>query len=192
MSSYDLPTSAVIGGTEHPIRSDYRVILDIIKVIGDPEIGDAERTDLVLSAFFPDYEDLPPRDFQEALEYVFWFVGGGAEQPKAKKPKLMDWEQDFTLIVAPVNRVLGYEVRGVPYDFEANTGGLHWWTFLSAYYEIGDCTFAQVVSIRKKQANGKKLDKADEAFYRQNRDLVDMRKRVTASEEKELEQWIKG
>ena len=184
MSGYELPTSAVIGGREYPIRSDYRAILDIIKVIGDPEIDDEERTHNVLSFFFPAYEDLPLRDFQEALEYVFWFVGGGAEPSKAKKPKLMDWEQDFTLIVAPVNRVLGYEVREVEY--------LHWWSFLSAYYEIGDCTFAQVVGIRKKKQQGKKLDKSDEAFYRENRELIDMRKRVTASEEKELEQWIKG
>ena len=192
MSGYDLPTSAVIGGTEYPIRSDYRAILDIIQVIGDPEIDDEERTCLVLSFFFPDYEDLPLRDFQEALDYVFWFVGGGGEQPKGKKPKLMDWEQDFTLIVAPVNRVLGYEVRDVPYDFEANEGGLHWWTFLSAYYEIGDCTFAQVVGIRKKKLQGKKLDKSDEAFYKENRDLIDMRRRVTDSDKEELEQWIKG
>ena len=160
--------------------------------MGDPEIGNDERTILVLSVFFPDFEDMPLADFQEALEYAFWFVGGGADQPKAKRPKLMDWEQDFKLIVAPVNRVLGYEVRDVPYDFEANTGGLHWWTFLSAYYEIGDCTFAQVVSIRKKKAKGKKLDKADEAFYREHRDLIDMRKPITASEEEELQQWIKG
>lgn len=191
MSAYDLPTSTTIGGVEYQIRSDYRAILDIIKVIGDPEIENDERALLALSVFFPDFDEMPPADFQEALDYVFWFVGGGKGQG-GKKPKLMDWEQDFTLIVAPVNRVLGYEVRDVPYDFEANEGGLHWWTFLSAYYEIGDCTFAQVVGIRKKKQKGKKLDKADEAFYQENRDMIDMRKHATAAEEKELEQWIKG
>jgi len=50
-----------------------------------------------------------------------------------RKAKLADWEQDFPLIVNPVNRVLGYEVRDCEY--------CHWWTFLSAYYEIGDCLF---------------------------------------------------
>ena len=192
MSSYDLPTSAAIGGVEYQIRSDYRAILDIIKVMGDPEIEDDERTLLVLSVFYPEFERMPLSSFQEAIDYVFWFVGGGGDRPKGKRPKLMDWEQDFTLIVAPVNRVLGYEVRDIAYDYEANTGGLHWWTFLSAYYEIGDCTFAQIVGIRKKKLQGKKLDKADEAFYKENRDLIDMRKRVTASDEKELEEWIRG
>ena len=76
------------------------------------------------------------------------------------------------------------QVREVPY--------LHWWTFLAAYYEIGDCLFAHVVSIRMKKQKGKKLDKFDEEFYREHRDLVDMRKRVTPAEEEELEQWIKG
>ena len=42
------------------------------------------------------------------------------------------FSKDFTYIVAPINRVTGQEVRAVEY--------MHWWTFLLAYYEIGDCT----------------------------------------------------
>jgi len=94
----------------------------------------------------------------------------------------MDWEQDFPIIAAPVNRVLGFECREVPY--------LHWWTFLAAYNEIGDCLFANVVSIRKKKAQGKKLDKADQAFARENSDLVNFRVKATAAEEAVFEEWI--
>ena len=32
---------------------------------------------------------------------------------------------DFPRIIAPVNRVLGYETRAVDYDIETNTGGIH-------------------------------------------------------------------
>lgn len=183
MSGYDLPTSAEVGGVEYAIRSDYRAILDVVKVIGDLELSDRERAHLVLSVFYPDFDEMPPSCHQEALDYVFWFVAGGKGQG-SRKPRVMDWDQDFSLIVAPVNRVLGFEVRAVEY--------MHWWTFLAAYCEIGDCLFAQVVSIRKKKLRGQKLDKADEAFYRENRDLVDLDARETKAETEMFDKWTKG
>ncbi len=183
MSPYDLPTKADIGGVEYDIRSDYRAALDAIQVMADRELDDEERTVLVLSVFYPDFDSMPPGSWQEAVDYVYWFIGGGKRETGAPKPRLMDWEQDFPIICAPVNRVLGTEVRALGY--------MHWWTFLSAYGEIGDCTFAQVVSIRKKRQQGKKLDKADEAFYRQNRELVDLKRPETASEAAAFDEWIK-
>lgn len=182
MSAYDLPTSAEIGGAVYRIRSDFRAVLDVISVMGDYGISDDERTLVILSIFFEDFDEMPVGDFQEAVDYVQWFVSGGSEPPKVRKPKLMDWEQDFPLIVAPVNRVAGCEVRSLEY--------LHWWTFLAYYREIGDCLFAQVVSIRKKKSKGKKLDQSEKRFYEENRDLVDFKIELTASEREGLEAWI--
>ena len=101
----------------------------------------------------------------------------------------MAWEQDFQYIVAPVNRVLGYETRALEYDQEGNTGGVHWWTFLSAYMEIGDCLFAQIVGIRSKKAKGKKLDKTEQEFYRKNKEIVDIKVCYTESEEALIKAW---
>lgn len=182
MSGYDLPTSAEIGGKSYAIRSDYRAILDIMAVMGDSETEDEERTLVVLSIFYEDFQSLPMSRYKEALDYMMWFVNGGENRPsKARSPKLMDWEQDFPLIVAPVNRVIGKEIRSMDY--------LHWWSFLSAYREIGDCLFAQIVGIRKQKRQGKKLDKSDEQFYRENRHLVDFKIQETASETEILEAW---
>lgn len=183
MSAYDLPTSAVINGVEYDIRSDYRAILDIMSVMGDSSIDDKERAFVSLSIFYPDVESIPQNDMQEALDYCMWFVGGGSdEKPSGKKPKVMDWKQDFPLIVSPVNKVLGYEIRAVDY--------LHWWTFLSAYQEIGDCLFAHVVSVRKKKKRGQKLDKSDQQFYRDNRSLIDLKIEMTNEEQNILNEWM--
>ena len=94
----------------------------------------------------------------------------------------MDWQQDFSLIVAPVNRVLGKEIRSLDY--------LHWWTFIGAYQEIGDCTFAQIVNIRQKKAHGKKLDKAEQEYYKKNRNLIDFKRQYTSQEEDVISRWI--
>ena len=93
----------------------------------------------------------------------------------------MDWEQDYGLLVPPINRVLGREIRSVEY--------LHWWTFLGAYQEIGDCAFAQVVRVRDRLARGKKLDKADREWYQRNRRLVVFKSRYTDEDEKIMREW---
>lgn len=180
---YDLPTSVEIGGEEYKIRSDYRAILDILTALNDPELSDAEKFYVAMDIFYTDYDNIPVDCQEEALKKCFWFIGGGKEDDGKKPgPRLMDWEQDFPLIVAPVNRVLGWEVRSAEY--------LHWWTFLSAYMEIGgNCTFNMVVGIRDKQARGKPLDKSEKEWLRRNRDLVDFKRKYTEAEDKLVERW---
>ena len=184
MIGYDLPTSVELGGRRYAFRSDYRPVLDVISVMCEPDDpqGRDERAIVALSIFYEDFDAMPLRCFQAAMDYLQWFVNGGEDaEPSAKKPKLMDWEQDFPLIVAPVNRVIGKEIRSIDY--------MHWWTFLSAYREIGECLFGQVVSIRSKKARGQRLDKMDERFYAENRSLVDFKVKETASEKEILEAW---
>ena len=55
--------------------------------------------------------------------------------------------------------------------------------------EIGDCTFAQIVRIRSLKAKGKKLDKADQEWYRKTRHLVDIKTAYTDSEKDMLHRW---
>ena len=189
---YDLPTSVNVNGTEYEIRSDYRAALDICAALSDNELEDTDKIAAVLAIFYPGVDDMPVEDFQKAIKQCFWFIDCGDEEQNRKAPKLMDWEQDFKYIVAPINRVCGQEIRAVKYDFETNTGGLHWWTFISAYYEIGgNCMFANIVRIREQLAKGKALDKSDKEWYLQNKNLVDFKDNYTRQESELLNQWIK-
>ena len=92
----------------------------------------------------------------------------------------MDWEQDATLIIAAVNRVVGREIRADKY--------MHWWTFLSAYMEIGECTFTHILSIRQKRATGKKLEKWEQDYIRDNKDVVLLKDKLTEQEKREREE----
>lgn len=181
MIDYDLPTSVVIGGREYPIRTDFRPILDIITALNDPELTDWDRTAVALGIFF---EDEIPEDGEAAIRECLRFIAGGAEQPPGKTaPKLVDWEKDFRWIASPINRMLGQDIRGMQ---------MHWWTFLGYYYEIGDCTFAQIVKIRSAKMRGKKLDKSDQEWLRQNADLVYIDQKTTQEEDDLLALWTKG
>lgn len=187
--NYDLPTMLEVGGEAYDIRYDYRCILDIFSALEDPELESQDKAYVAVSIFYPDFDDIPAECYQEAVERCFWFINGGEVDAGKKGKRLVSWEQDFRYIIAPVSRVLGTDVRSIPYDREKNTGGLHWWTFLSAYMEIGDCVFAQIVRIRNLKASGKKLDKSDQEWYRQNRHLVDFKQTFTEVEEEVLSGW---
>lgn len=178
-----LPTRVEVGGVEYEIRSDYRVILDICAALSNPELNGREQSAAALEIFYPDIETMPPEDYREALERLLWFLNGGSAPEERKRPKLVDWEQDFPYIVAPINRVTGQEVRAVAY--------MHWWTFLLAYMEIGECTFAQIVRIRDLRARRKPLDKTDQAWYSRNRHLVDFKRKYTEQEDAVLDKWLR-
>lgn len=186
--NYDLPKSVEIDGKNFEIRYDYRVILEIFEAINDPELAEWERTIAVLQMFYVDSQDI--RNYEEAVRQLFWFINCGEEAKKKKSLKLMDFDQDFPFIVAPINRVMGKDIRGIPYDVKNNTGGLHWWSFMAAYLEIGDCLFAQIVGVRSKRKKGQPLSKDEQKFYRENRDIIDFRTHYTESDNDLLNLWV--
>lgn len=172
--SWELPESIEIQGVTYPIRTDYRCILDILTDLSDPEADGQDRALAVLIGLYPDFEDMPPEHYEDALNDGVRFINCNSNDAPPKAARLVDWEQDYSLIIAPINHVIGGEVRSLKY--------MHWWTFLAAYQEIGDCTFAQVVRIRDHLARGKKLDRSDQEWYRKNRHLVDFKRKYTDAE----------
>lgn len=178
---YELPKSFEIGGKVWDIRWDYRPALDICVALSDPDLSDQDRAAVALTIFYPDIAQMKEKDYQEAIEKCMWFIGGGKSSKKKKCQKLVDWEQDFTIIAAPINRILGKDIR--------EDTPIHWFTFLSAYNEIGECTFSQVVKIRNMLATGKKLDKQDREWYRKNRELVDFKCKYTTTDQGLLKSW---
>lgn len=178
-----LPTSLNVGGVDYDIRTDFRAALDILAALGDPELYAQEKAYTACAILYPDFEEMPLEDYQEAVEKCFWYINGGeTDEDKQKHVRLMDWEQDIKSIIPPINRVLGKEVR------DPNEK-IHWWTFLGAFYEIGDCLFAQIVRVRDRLARHKTLDKTDREFYRRNKALVDFKQRYTAAEDAILKEY---
>lgn len=120
---------------------------------------------------------MPQELWLEAAQQAIAFIDMGTKEKNGPKPRLMDWEQDAPIIIPSVNRVLGKEIRALPY--------LHWWTFMGAYMEIGESLFSQVVSLRKKRTQKKKLEKWEREFYRENKELCDLKKKYTKAEAEE-------
>lgn len=174
---YDLPESVTLGGQEYPIFSDFRNVLEIFETLNDRRLTDEEQMKYALGDFYQDLESIPQTLIPEACSKMFWFIRGGEPERNDRRPILMSWEKDFPLIIGPVNKALGMEVREQKH--------LHWWTFLGAYMSLGDCLFSQIVGIRKKQAEHKKLDKWEQKFVKENPELVALKEgpKYTPAEE---------
>lgn len=187
-SIWEIPTSVCVDGYEIPIRTDFRVVLDLLNALEDPEmVGNTkEETDqiqalLMLEIMVPDYENVVPKNkVREVLNAISDFIDMSVEDEidtSKPHPKTMDWQQDARLIIPAVNKVFGHDIRADKY--------VHWWSFLSAYLEIGESTFSHILSIRQKKAKGKKLEKWEQEFARENQKLVYLKERKTEEEERQ-------
>ena len=172
IGGWALPTKAVIGGKEYALHADFRDILEIFTYLDDPDLPEYLRWHIALALFYEG--QIPADDQQEAVQYLLSFLNCGKEEQGKPGPKLLDWEQDASMIVADVNKVAGQEIRALPF--------VHWWTFLSWFHAIGEGQLSTVVSIRDKLRRGKKLEQWEKDFYRDNKETVDIRKRYSKEE----------
>lgn len=180
-----LPVSLEVAGTEWDIRTDYRDVLVIMAAYNDPELSDGEKAEVMLNILYETFELIPREHWEEAAKKAVWFLDcGQTESDKKPQKKLIDWEQDEPLLFPAVNKVAGKEVRALEY--------LHWWTFMGYFMEIeGDGLFSTVLGIRQKQSKGKRLEKWEQEFYQNNKDMCKIRTRYTQEEQEEIDYYNK-
>ena len=182
MSAWDLPVTVDVNGQPFVIRSDFRAVLDALAALSDPELTQAEQLSICLQILFPDWEQLP--DAQAAFTAAMVFVNCGEPLPEHQlpKPRLVDWEKDAGLIAPAIDKVLGYSCRRCPY--------LHWWEFIGAFHGIGRGLFSEVVNIRAKRAKGKRLQKHEQEFARENEELIRLSSARSAEEQAEKDRLL--
>ncbi|OON96011.1 MAG: hypothetical protein ATN36_06610 [Epulopiscium sp. Nele67-Bin005] len=184
-----LVTSVNINEQIYTIRNkaDWRIILSTLSMLQDAELDDDTKSlSLFIMAFeeFSSYEDLllHQNNLLELSEWFFRFICQFEEPNEAKLgANLYDWETDFNLIIAPINRVINSEIREMEY--------MHWWTFLGAFAEIGECLFSTVVSIRSKQNKKQKLEKWEATFVKEHKHLFKKRVVNDKATEEFLKKW---
>ena len=176
MNTWQLPRQAVIGGEVYGIHPDFRDILEIFAYWNDPDLPEFLRWALALALFYD--RPIPQAHSREAMQWLARFLAGGREPEPMIGQRLLDWEQDATLIAADINRAAGCEVRQLPF--------VHWWTFLGWFHTIGKGRLSTVVAIRGKLQKGVALEPAEEAFYRAHPTLVALKPRYSRAEREQI------
>lgn len=171
---YELPLFAVFDGKRVDIKTDWRNIIDVFGCLNSEELLFQEKIDCALDKFYENYTEI--EDINAAMQTLYLFINGNKGEEKEKErttaPEvhLIDWNKDLPLIIPPVNRILGYDVRSKDY--------VHWWTFLGAFHEIGECSFQTILRIREKISKRKPLEKWERELYLSRRDEIDIKKHV--------------
>ena len=174
-----LPTSLEVDGRNYEIRTDFRVALLIFQAFNDPELTDYEKNVICLQSLYKEI----PSNVEAACTKAAWFLDGG-DKPRSKQAptKVIDWEQDEQLMFPAINKVAGYETRSADY--------VHWWTFLGFFNEIGEGLWQQIMNIRLKKAKHKKLEKWEKEFYKEHKEIIDLKKKLSKEEQEKEQKWI--
>ena len=167
---YELPTTITVNDTVFAIRDngDYRMVLDCFVAINDVELSEQERILTTLAIFFPVFDNVEllfssdEEVLSELVKKMFDFFNCNQNNAPGANTnlKLIDWNTDSQLICSGINNVANTEIRSVEY--------CHWWTFMGYYCAIGESPLATVVGIRNKILKGKKLEKYETEFRRDN------------------------
>lgn len=177
---FDLPTTVEFGGQTWDINTDYRDVLTVLSAFEDVNLKDSEKAYVCLCVMYPDFESIPKEQLQAAYEAAIRFIDHGGSKRPGKRT--VDWTQDADILFPAVNSVAGYEVRNVEY--------MHWWTFLGLFMEIKESIYSTVLSLRnKKWVRHKKLEKWEQEFWSNNKDICEIRRRETEEEKAEREKY---
>jgi len=109
------------GGGYFNINADFRNILKIIRLNGDAEVLDGQKTALTVKWF---YGNAWPDDFVEALQLLNGFIrySHGDDEPNNKQPvRQFDYEFDAEEIYASF--IMDYHIDLIEVGF------LHWYKF---------------------------------------------------------------
>lgn len=184
-----LPEVLTVGGTDYPIRTDYRNILQVFEAFQDPELTQEEKWIVAIYLLFEDFscdDDVLEAaqngfDLSGAMKQISWFISAGQPEKQVLEQPTYNWTQDEQMIFSAVNKVAGKETRELEY--------LHWWTFLGYFNEVGEGTFSFIVGIRNKLNKGKKLEKHEKEFLARNKELVKLEKPKTQEEQKREDEY---
>ena len=67
MTAYELPTSLNISGVDFSIRTDFRVIIDILMAMNDPELDEQAKAIVILQILFEDWQSIPQNILQKLV-----------------------------------------------------------------------------------------------------------------------------
>ena len=175
----DLPNTLTVDGEEKAIYADFRNIILVCNAFNDTDLTQSEKTRVMLELIYVDnwWEF---KDIEGAIKQAIWLIDWGKEyKDKENGPRIMDWEQDYNLIVSAVNNKANVvDVRELPF--------MHWWTFLGYFSDRGECQFSSITDIRDKLNKGKKLEKWEREVLRENRDQIILKNKSNEEFEKEL------
>lgn len=174
-----LPSSLKVDGELIPIHTDWRVWIDVWRLVDNPTADKSAKVVAILALIFP-REGESPTPFERALKSPeaalmaamdFLARKRDGEQPRPKtarerrleKKRLLDWDYDADRLIADFEREYRIDLT----DPETR---LHWWRFMALFGGLSD-TSQMIDAIRTRAA-----DLSDKGLSKEARSSLKERK----------------
>lgn len=180
MDILTLPSSLSLQGQEYAINADWRPCVNIMRMFERTDLTDTEKILCMVGILYKD--EIPDSLVTEAAEQAVWFLNLGEVADGKKNAlslgRLFSWEQDLKFIISAVDKSAGFSIRSKEF--------YHFWEFMSAFFETGECVFNTIVHQRKLKKTGKQ-SKADKEWWAENRDIAELKVELTSDEQEILD-----
>jgi hypothetical protein len=176
-----LQTSINVRGRDYAIRHDFRPCLDIMVMFEDVELTDNEKIQALVEILF---EEEPPLCEETIIEAMRFLDNGKLQSDGNAGPdygRLYSWTQDSSYIFSAIDRILGFSSRRCEY--------LHWWEFMGAFMEIGECMFSTLVHLRKQKKRGR-LTKEEREYWAENKGIMELKEQLTKEEQSQIDRFL--
>lgn len=181
MDILKLPTSLTVKGRDFAINADFRPCVNIMRMFERNDLTDSEKIECMVGILYKD--DIPYSYFADAAQEAVWFLNLGDDvQGKSSRGvgRLFSWEQDLKFIISAVDKSAGFSIRSKEF--------YHFWEFMSAFFESGECVFNTLVHQRKLKKTGKQT-KSDREWWAENREIAELRMTLTQDEQEILDKF---
>ena len=191
-----LPEHVDVGGVSVRVRTDWRVWVDVWRVIDNATASDEDKAMGILALAFPDDGDKPtPLDVamgspNEAIEAAMLFLErkrpGEDSRPQTARERrnakkhLLDWDYDGSRIAADYQREYSIDLTGAD---------MHWWRFMALFNGLSDKSqIMQAVSTRAADMDEKGLAKEERKALRERKAayVLPARNREEAAENRRI------
>lgn len=181
MDILKLPTSLTVKGRDFAINADFRPCVNIMRIFERNDLTDSEKIECMVGILYKD--EVPRRYLVDAAQEAVWFLNLGEDvQGKGNRGvgRLFSWEQDLKFIISAVDKSAGFSIRSKEF--------YHFWEFMSAFFESGECVFNTLVHQRKLKKTGKQT-KADKEWWAENREIAELKMTLTQDEQEVLDRF---
>lgn len=131
--------SVKIDGRDYRINTDFRVWIEIERLLFEKGTDDEERLAKILVTAYP----VLPSDPIKAIEKIVWFYSGGepcTNERQSARPPVYDLREDFDYVWGAFKGEFGIDLTSEK---------MHWWKFRVLLGCLSDdCFFSKVVGYR--------------------------------------------
>jgi hypothetical protein len=182
MDILKLPSSLEVQGVQLAINADWRPCVNIMRMFERQDLTDSEKILCMVEILY--VNEVPDSMVADAAEQAIWFLNLG-DDPRTKASsktsstgRLFSWEQDLKYIISAVEHASHVSIRSQEF--------FHFWEFMSAFFETGECILNTLIHQRKLKKTGKQ-SKMDREWWAENKDIAELKVELTTDEQEVLD-----